>query len=1144
MSPPDEAPAVLQDAAEIARPDTGDAQSDPLWYKDAVIYQLHVKAFFDANNDGIGDFEGLSRKLDYLQDLGVTTLWLLPFYPSPLRDDGYDIADYRNIHPSYGRMADFKAFVREAHRRGLRIITELVINHTSDQHPWFQRARRAGPGSALRDFYVWSDTDQKFLGTRIIFIDTEKSNWSWDPVAQAYYWHRFYSHQPDLNFDNPQVFRAIRHVMQFWLDLGVDGMRLDAVPYLIEREGTINENLPETHEVLKRLRREMDRRYGDRMLLAEANQWPEDVLDYFGAGDECHMAFHFPLMPRIYMALATEDRHPVTDIVRQTPDIPESCQWAVFLRNHDELTLEMVTDRERDYLWDYYAADRRARLNLGIRRRLAPLMENDRRKIELLKGLLLSMPGTPVLYYGDEIGMGDNVYLGDRDGVRTPMQWSPDRNGGFSRADPAMLYLPPIMDPVYGFEAVNVEAQSRSPSSLLNWTKRLIAARQSRRAFGRGSLRFLYPANRKVIAYLREWQDETILCVANLSRSAQAVALDLAEFRGRQVIEVLGRSVFPPVGEPAYQLTLPPHSFFWFELPPTPSDVGDLWQAAHPEFTTLVMPHGWADLFGRHNLPQLERDVIPAFLPRQRWFAAKDRKLEAAWVLAHGELPAAPEAGSDATGTFLIQIVQAQLAGDEPQIYMLPLAAVWGPAGSEQRQNLLPASLAELRQSRREGALVDALMVDDFGLALFEAIQREANLPLRNGGGGTPGELRFRHTPLFAEAPPPERAVARRLGTEQSNSSVLFEDYAVLKLYRRLQPGPHPEVEMSRFLAERAGFANTPPPLATLDLTLPGEGNEPCAAGVLYGFVRNQGDGWSLALDYLTRYLDDALNEAAPGATPPGRDADMPDPDHFFLALARQLGLRTAQMHRALAERAGDDPAFMPEPITRRDLAEWRQALEDSAEAMLAGLERGHALLPEPARELAEALIDAGPQLFRAIRLLMPDDIVATKTRYHGDLHLAQVIAVQNDFYFIDFEGEPGRPLASRRRKSSPLRDVAGMIRSFDYAAVTAVRQLGESRPAAVPRMNALAEAWRQRAIDGFRAAYRKQMRGCPSYPASKLHAKALLDFFTLEKAVYEVSYELANRPGWVAIPLSGILRIVEKVTGTKASGNEHAAPP
>src|SRR5438046_6507114 len=671
MTPPDDVTSPLSASGALARPDL----VEPMWYKDAIIYQLHVKAFFDANDDGSGDFPGLCRKLDYLQDLGVTALWLLPFYPSPLRDDGYDIADYKNVNPSYGRMADFKNFVREAHRRNLRVITELIINHTSDQHPWFERARRAKPGSSLRNFYVWSDTDQKFPETRIIFVDSEKSNWTWDPVAQAYYWHRFYAHQPDLNFDNPRVLRAIVDVMRFWLDLGVDGMRLDAVPYLIEREGTINENLPETHEILKRLRREMDRRYGDRMLLAEANQWPEAVLRYFGAGDECHMAVHFPLMPRDYTALATEDRHPVTDIVRQTPEIPESCQWAVFLRNHDELTLEMVTDRERDYLWDHYAADRRARLNLGIRRRLAPLMENDRRKIELLKGLLLSMHGTPVLYYGDEIGMGDNVFLGDRDGVRTPMQWSFDRNGGFSRADPARLYLPPIMDPVYGFEAVNVEAQTRSPSSLLNWVKRLIAARRSRRAFGRGTLRFLYPSNRKVIAYLRALDDEIILCVANLSRSPQAVELDLSEFRGRQPVELLGRSAVPLVGELPYLLTLQGYSFYWFELLPAATDSGSYGMAS-PEFITLVMPRGWPDLLREHNIVQLERDVIPSFLPRQRWFGAKDQRIKAAHVLARGKIvrPAEDGLGSE---SFAAGVVEVELAKGERQRYFIPLAAIW-----------------------------------------------------------------------------------------------------------------------------------------------------------------------------------------------------------------------------------------------------------------------------------------------------------------------------------------------------------------------------------------------------------------------------------------------------------------------------------
>ncbi|MBX6392641.1 MAG: maltose alpha-D-glucosyltransferase, partial [Burkholderiales bacterium] len=530
---------------------------DGLWYKDAIIYELHVKAFYDSNNDGIGDFRGLTEKLDYLQELGVTTLWLLPFYPSPMRDDGYDVSDYHNVHPDYGTRQDFRQFVREAHRRGLRVITELVVNHTSDQHPWFQAARRAPKGSSKRNFYVWTDDPNKYAGTRIIFTDTEKSNWAWDEVAQAHYWHRFFSHQPDLNFDNPHVLKAVIRIMRFWLDMGVDGFRLDAIPYLVEREGTINENLPETHAIIKEIRRQLDANYKGKVLLAEANQWPEDVREYFGDGDECHMAYHFPLMPRLFLAIAQEDRYPVIEIMRQTPDIPPNCQWAIFLRNHDELTLEMVTDRERDYMYEIFATDPRMRLNVGIRRRLAPLMDNDRAKIELMSFLLFTLPGTPVVYYGDEIGMGDNIYLGDRNGVRTPMQWSFDRNAGFSRADPQRLYLPPIMDPVYGFQAVNVEAQARNPSSLLNWTRRMIAMRKGYKAFGRGSLHFLEPGNRKVLAYLREYRDETILCVANLSRYPQAVELDLSKFENRVPVEVLGRVSFPPIGKLPYLLTLP-----------------------------------------------------------------------------------------------------------------------------------------------------------------------------------------------------------------------------------------------------------------------------------------------------------------------------------------------------------------------------------------------------------------------------------------------------------------------------------------------------------------------------------------------------------------------------------------------------------
>src|SRR3954464_5804398 len=565
-------------------------KTDELWYKDAIIYQLHVKAFADSNNDGIGDFAGLTEKLDYLQDLGVTTLWLVPFYPSPGRDDRYDIADYGTVNPDFGTMKDFKRFIVEAKRRNLRVITELVINHTSDQHDWFKRARRSDPKSSARNWYVWSDTDQKYLGTRIIFTDTEKSNWTWDPEAGAFYWHRFFSHQPDLNFDNPRVVSAVVQVMKRWLDTGVYGFRLDAIPYLCERDGTNIERLPETHEVIKNIRRELDAYAKDKVLLAEANQWPEDVQEYFGQSDECHMAYHFPLMPRIYMAIAQEDRFPITDILRQTPEIPSDCQWALFLRNHDELTLEMVTDVERDYLWSTYANDPRARLNLGIRRRLAPMMDNDRRKIELMNSLLLSFPGTPIIYYGDEIGMGDNIYLGDRNGVRTPMQWTSDRNGGFSRCDPARLYLPVIMDPVYGHQSVNVEAQQRSPSSFLSWMKRMIGVRRSNNAFSRGTLSFIRPANRTVLAYVRQYENDTILCVANLSRSAQAAEIDLSPWKGRVPLEMLGRTNFPPIGDQPYNVTLAPYGFFWFRLceqdgAPAPREVT-------PELETLVVTDG------------------------------------------------------------------------------------------------------------------------------------------------------------------------------------------------------------------------------------------------------------------------------------------------------------------------------------------------------------------------------------------------------------------------------------------------------------------------------------------------------------------------------------------------------------------------
>ena len=541
------------------------ASQDAFWYKDAVIYQVHVRTFYDSNGDGIGDFRGLAQKLDYLQDLGVTAVWLMPFFPSPLRDDGYDIADYRTVHPSYGTLDDFKLFLEAAHQRNIRVVIELVLNHTSDQHAWFQESRKS-KDNPKRDWYVWSDTDTRYKGTRIIFIDTEMSNWAWDPVSKEYYWHRFFSHQPDLNYDNPALREEMWDVTKFWLDMGVDAFRLDAVPYLVEREGTNCENLPETHVIIKELRQRMDKQYPGRMLLAEANQWPADLRPYFGDGDEFNMAFHFPLMPRMFMGLKLEDRKPITEILQQTPAIPESCQWCIFLRNHDELTLEMVTDMERDYMYDEYAKDKSMRLNLGIRRRLAPLLDNDRGRIELMNGMLMSLPGTPIIYYGDEIGMGDNVNLGDRNGVRTPMQWDGGWNGGFSSADPEMVYSPLMLNPVYGFQALNVQSQKRFDHSLLSWMKRLIKVRKSTPVFGRGSIEFLYPANHRVLAYVRQLGRETVLIVNNLSNSAQAVELDLKRYKGNVLIEMFGRNLFPRIGDLPYLLTMGPYEFFWFRL--------------------------------------------------------------------------------------------------------------------------------------------------------------------------------------------------------------------------------------------------------------------------------------------------------------------------------------------------------------------------------------------------------------------------------------------------------------------------------------------------------------------------------------------------------------------------------------------------
>jgi maltose alpha-D-glucosyltransferase / alpha-amylase len=1077
--------------------------TDPLWYKDAIIYQLHVKSFFDANNDGIGDFAGLISKLDYIRELGATAIWLLPFYPSPLLDDGYDISEYRKVNSDYGTMADVRRFIRAAHERGLRVIAELVINHTSDQHPWFKRARHAPLGSAARDFYVWSETAKEYAGTRIIFLDTERSNWTWDAVANAYYWHRFYSHQPDLNFDNPRVLKEILAIMRFWFEMGIDGLRLDAVPYLIERDGTSNENLPETHAVLKTIRADLDRRFKGRVLLAEANQWPEDAKDYFGDGDECHMAFHFPLMPRMYMAIGREDRFPITDIMRQTPAIPENCQWAIFLRNHDELTLEMVTDNERDYLWQVYAADRRARLNLGIRRRLTPLVERDRRRVELLNFLLLAMPGTPIIYYGDEIGMGDNIHLGDRNGVRTPMQWSPDRNGGFSRADPAALMLPPIMDPLYGYEAVNVESQSRDPHSLLNWMRRMLAVRQQHRALGRGSLHFLFPKNRKILAYLREYAGETILCVANLSRSAQAVELDLSEYSGRVPIELNNGSPFPPIGQLTYLLTLPPYGFYWFLL----AAEGDRpsWHTPAPEpmpeFHTIVLRGSLQDALLGAVRPTLEHEVLPPYLGKRRWYSAKNQTLQGVRL------------------TYLAPFVEGDcechiceletMTSGGTATWLLPLAVVW----DTERAIALPIQLAlsRVRRERHIGLLTDAFAVPAFAVELIRRMRLAQRIATSQG------DICFVPTPgLVGQLEISDDAEINWISAEQSNSSLIIADQIMLKIFRRISGGKHPEAEMSRYLTSQA-FTNSPQLLGEIVRIAP-DGTTYSLA-VVQGFVRNQGDAWSWLSDQLLMAQDDiAAAQPTIGAERDHR-AD-------YEQLAGAIGRRLGEMHTVLA-RPSDDPAFAPEIADEVALTVWR----DRARALL---ETAFEILTSHRWERGEDSERAGRLLRqRAALLAAMDDIPRVAagtlmTRIHGDFHLGQALVATGDIYIIDFEGEPGRSLEERRARASPLRDVAGLVRSLDYiAANLANRKNPRAGPMSSDRTHDLLERFRTDATKAFLKSYR-----AAAGTVVGIWNPRILELLLLEKAAYEINYEAANRPQWLPVPLAGMARIARRILG------------
>jgi maltose alpha-D-glucosyltransferase/alpha-amylase len=1087
---------------------TTENPADPLWYKDGVVYQIHVKAFFDTNEDGVGDFQGLTRKLDYLQDLGINILWLLPFYPSPLKDDGYDIANYGAVIPSYGTLGDFRGFMREAKRRGIRVITELVINHTSDQHAWFQKSRRARPGSPWRDFYVWSDTPEKYKDARVIFKDFETSNWAWDPVAKAYYWHRFFSHQPDLNFDNPAVHDALFKAFDFWMDMGVDAFRLDAIPYLYEREGTTCENLPETHEFLKRVRRHLDSKYTNRMLLAEANQWPEDTRPYFGDGDECHMAFHFPVMPRLYMALAMEDQFPIVDIMAQTPPIPENCQWALFLRNHDELTLEMVTEEDRDYMWRTYAADRQARINLGIRRRLAPLMGNHRGRIHLMNGLLLSFPGTPIIYYGDEIGMGDNIYLGDRNGVRTPMQWSADRNAGFSRANPQKLYLPVIIDPQYHYEQVNVESQQNSPYSLLWWMKRLIALRRRYRAFGRGTMEFLPTENRKIVAYLRRYEDEIILVVANLSRLVQCFELDLSQYRGMVPVELSGGTRFPEISDRPYFLNLGSFAFYWFVLEKQKTEV-----LALAEQAAAVGARTWGELFADRNRHAVAA-AFAKYLRSRRWFAGKARTITGVTIRDH--VPIFRE-------TLWLAIVDVEYAEAAPETYVLPLAMRRAAEQEEGRDSMVIARL------RDACVLYEPVGDEKFASVLLETIARRKRL--KGELGVVTGAPAAAFKSLRGDGP----LDAQVMKVEHSNTAIVYGQRLFLKLFRRLHPGVNTDLEMMTFLNEYTSFNAVPRVAGSLRYEVGAA--EGATMAILQSYTENSGDAWKYTLDTIGRYFERLFSDGAAERVAKALSgeslftiAQRPPADlaqeliGAYLSDAALLGKRTAELHLALASR-DDVPDFAPEPFTPHYQRSIYQLIRTQAVQTLQLVRRKAKDEPE-----AQQLLERESDLQKHIRRILDRRIGGFRIRTHGDYHLGQVLRSGNDFVIIDFEGEPSRSLSERRIKRSALRDVAGMLRSFHYAPHAVVFGQGQTaviRAEDEATLESGARFWHRCVGGAFLRSYLAESAGGRHLPATLDEAQVLLEAYLIEKALYEIGYELNNRPQWVRIPLRGVLDII-----------------
>ncbi len=1096
-------------------------QTEQQWYKDAVVYQAHVRSFMDSNGDGIGDFRGLISKLDYLKNLGVNALWILPFYKSPLKDGGYDISDFTEINEDYGTLADFRRFIREAHKRGLRVITELVLNHTSSEHKWFERARHAKPGSVYRDFYVWSDTAEKYSDARIIFQDFETSNWTWDPVAQAYYWHRFYAHQPDLNFDNPRVHTALLKVVDHWFGMGVDGLRLDAIPYLYEREGTNCENLPETHGFLKKLRAYVDEHYGDKMLLAEANQWPDDASEYFGDGDECHMSFHFPLMPRLYMSMKMEDRFPLIDILDQTPDIPESCQWAIFLRNHDELTLEMVSDEERDYMYKSFARDPKQRINLGIRRRLAPLLNNDRKSIELMNILLFSLPGTPIIYYGDEIGMGDNYYLGDRDGVRTPMQWTADRNAGFSSAEPQQLFLPVVFNQDYHYESINVENHDKNPSSLLWWMRRVISKRKQYKAFSRGNIEFIDTNNSKILAFTRSYEDEIILVIINLSRYSQQAELDLSKYEGYVPTEVFSRNEFTPIGEDIYMFPLQFKNYFWFELRPAEED--EIPDTLDLEQQLSFTARQWNQM--NEPVRASVQRLLTEYIGKSRWFRGKAKKPKELTIL--DTIPV-----NDGDLTSHLMIIEIKYIEGKDEYYVIPLSLITGEEMVEIRYRFPESVITPAEVDGHDGILIDASYDHSFRDVIFRLIHQRSKA--RDGHGevaGIPGR-RFPARVRKSELP----LNSRVLTAEQSNTSILYDNRFFFKLYRSPEEGSNPELEILRALTEKTEFRNFPTFAGSLEYKSAHTGQ--MSLGIMVDFVANQGNAWDFTQNAIANYFENIWSDKSllesPDMAIEERARELLDP--FFMEMIGLLGNRTAELHMALSS-IDKDKSFAQEPFSLLYQKSLYQGFRTLVKRTISEMKAARRRMDQDQRQLLDGIIQNEGLLLSTVKQTLEKDKVRTaKIRVHGDYHLGQVLFTGKDFIIIDFEGEPTRSLTARSLKYCPFKDVAGMLRSFHYAIYMGQLEFNTRVPESAGLLEPWLEPWYALVKERFMEGYLEAAGNASFIPSEQRQIDDLLSVYTIEKAIYEADYELNNRPDWLHIPLNGLNKILMELVNHEAA--------